>query len=67
MSKQIKKLKRHFKAEITPKVEALQEQYPEAKVEVWAFDEHRLGLKSILRKVWSLLGERVTAPSATSL
>lgn len=51
-----------FKEEIQQKVEQTQEKYPEAKVEVWAFDEHRLGLKSILRKVWSLLGERVIAP-----
>jgi transposase len=43
-------------------VEAVQQRYPEAKVEVWAFDEHRLGLKSILRKVWSLVAERVIAP-----
>ena len=26
--------------------------YPEAVVEVWATDEHRVGLKPILRKVW---------------
>lgn len=31
-------------------------------VEVWSFDEHRLGLKPILRKIWSLVGERPIAP-----
>lgn len=30
-------------------------------MEVWAFDEHRLGLKPIIRKVWSPKGERPVA------
>ena len=30
-------------------------------VEVWAFDEHRLGLKPFLRKVWAPRGCRPTA------
>ena len=30
-------------------------------MEVWAFDEHRVGLKPILRKVWSPIGERPIA------
>src|SRR3954447_15757698 len=30
-------------------------------VEVWAFDEHRLGLKPILRKVWAPRGCRPIA------
>jgi hypothetical protein len=30
-------------------------------VEVWAFDEHRLGLKPILRKVWAPRGCRPVA------
>jgi hypothetical protein len=32
--------------------------YPTAKVELWCEDEHRLGLKPIIRKVWSPIGER---------
>jgi hypothetical protein len=32
-----------------------------AQVEVWAFDEHRLGLKPIIRKVWSKRGQRPIA------
>jgi len=31
-------------------------------VETWAFDEHRVGLKPILRKVWAPVGERPIAP-----
>jgi hypothetical protein len=27
-------------------------------VEVWAFDEHRLGLKPITRRVWARKGQR---------
>ena len=36
----------------------LKESYPTAKVELWCEDEHRLGLKPIVRKVWSPVGER---------
>jgi hypothetical protein len=42
------------------KVQDLSEKYPEA--EVWTFDEHRLGLKPIKRRVWSLRGFPLTAP-----
>jgi len=38
----------------------LKESYPTAKVELWCEDEHRLGLKPIIRKVWSPIGERPT-------
>ncbi|MBD2580401.1 hypothetical protein H6G50_22325, partial [Oscillatoria sp. FACHB-1406] len=34
---------------------------PEAEIDVWFFDEHRVGLKPILRKVWSPVGERPIA------
>ncbi|WP_333207592.1 hypothetical protein [Microcoleus sp. SVA1B1] len=47
-----------FKQELLPKVKELQEKYPQAQIEVWFFDEHRVGLKPIIRKVWSLIGER---------
>ena len=36
----------------------LKESYPTAKVELWCEDEHRLGLKPIIRKVWSPIGHR---------
>src|SRR5918998_2644447 len=35
------------------RVARLKEAYPTSKVELWASDEHRLGLKPIVRKVWS--------------
>jgi transposase len=43
------------------RVAKLKEAYPTAKVELWCEDEHRLGLKPILRKVWSPRGERPQA------
>jgi hypothetical protein len=40
----------------------VREAHPGAEVEVWAQDEHRLGLKPILRRVWIRRGERPLAP-----
>jgi hypothetical protein len=36
--------------------------FPEAQVELWAVDEHRIGLKPILRRVWAPKGQRPLAP-----
>ncbi len=36
--------------------------FPQAQVELWAMDEHRVGLKPILRKVWVFDGQRPLAP-----
>src|SRR3954469_2882111 len=35
--------------------------HPDTPVEVWATDEHRLGLKPILRRVWAPKGQRPIA------
>jgi transposase len=35
--------------------------YPQATIELWSSDEHRIGLKPILRRVWALKGSRVKA------
>jgi hypothetical protein len=37
------------------------EERPDRKVEVWAFDEHRLGLKPVLRRQWAPKGQRPIA------
>ena len=37
------------------------EQEPGRKVEVWAFDEHRLGLRPVLRRRWAPEGRRPVA------
>ena len=47
--------KRHSKNRLASKVAAARHQRP---VEVWAMDEHRVGLKPILRRVWARRGER---------
>ena len=39
----------------------VKEKNPQAEVDLWFCDEHRAGLKPILRKVWSPIGERPTA------
>jgi DDE superfamily endonuclease len=39
-------------------VPSLQQAYPQAVVELWATDQHRIGLKPILRRVWSPRGQR---------
>jgi transposase len=50
-----------FKQNLPLLVEQLQKQHPNSEIEVWFFDEHRVGLKPILRKVWSPIGTRPTA------
>jgi transposase len=42
-------------------VEALRQASPEASLELWSQDEHRIGLKPILRRVWARKGTRVRA------
>src|SRR5690242_18045049 len=42
-------------------VEKLHQAYPEASIELWSQDEHRIGLKPILRRVWARKGTRVRA------
>jgi transposase len=50
-----------FKQNLPLKVQEIQEKNPSATVEVWYFDEHRVGLKPIIRKVWARQGERPIA------
>lgn len=38
-------------------LERLRAEYPQAEVELWAMDEHRLGLKPIVRRVWCSEGQ----------
>ena len=42
-------------------MQALQDAQPHATVELWAEDEHRVGLKPILRRVWARRGQRPRA------
>jgi len=52
---------KEFKATLADKMEAL-ELPKEKKVRLWVYDEMRYGLHPLLRKMWSLIGVRVTAP-----
>lgn len=42
-------------------MKAVEEAHPEATVEVWCEDEHRVGLLPLERRVWSPVGERPVA------
>jgi transposase len=39
-------------------VQAVQQAYPQDRVELWTTDQHRIGLKPILRRIWSPRGQR---------
>ncbi|MDJ0719965.1 MAG: IS630 family transposase [Prochloraceae cyanobacterium] len=43
------------------KLEFLQAKYPNAEIELWSEDEHRLGLQPILRRVWTPIGDQPIA------
>jgi transposase len=51
-----------FKQRLRPLLREVATALPHSVVEVWAVDEHRIGLKPILHKVWSLDKERPLAP-----
>lgn len=51
-----------FKVRLRPLLRQAATAFPHASVELWAVDEHRIGLKPILHKVWCFDGQRPTAP-----
>ncbi len=51
-----------FTQQLRPLLREVAQAFPHAGVELWAVDEHRIGLKPILRKVWTLPGQRPSAP-----
>lgn len=51
-----------FKQRLRPLLQQVATAFPQASVELWAVDEHRIGFKPILRKVWTLPGQRPLAP-----
>ena len=50
-----------FKAGLRPLLREVATAFPQATVELWAVDEHRIGLKPILHKVWCVNGLRPLA------
>ncbi len=56
-----------FKQHLRPLLRQVATAFPLATVELWAVDEHRIGLKPILQKVWTLPtvpGQRSQRPLA---
>jgi transposase len=51
-----------FKQRLRPLLREVATAFPHSVVELWAVDEHRVGLKPILHKVWTLDKERPLAP-----
>jgi transposase len=51
-----------FQQRLRPLLREVTTAFPQARVELWAMDEHRIGLKPILRTVWSLDHQRPVAP-----
>lgn len=41
-----------WKKKLATQVSQVQKQHPDADVEVWTMDEHRIGLKPIFRRIW---------------
>ncbi len=51
-----------FKQRRRPLLREVATALPQATIELWAVDEHRIGLKPILKRVWTLPGQRPIAP-----
>lgn len=51
-----------WKKKLATQTQRIEMEHPDADVEVWTMDEHRLGLKPVLRKVWAPSGEQPIAP-----
>lgn len=54
--------KRRSKKNLGDEVAAIQTAHPESEVQLWATDEHRIGLLPLIRRVWAPIGQRPTAP-----
>lgn len=50
-----------WKKKLHDEVERIHKQYPDADVEVWCEDEHRIGLQPVMRRVWVEFGETPVA------
>ncbi|WP_204152629.1 winged helix-turn-helix domain-containing protein, partial [Leptolyngbya sp. CCY15150] len=50
-----------WRKKLQENVEHLQQTYPDADVEVWCEDEHRMGLCPIIRRIWVEAGDCPTA------
>jgi transposase len=53
---------RRLSKKLPERVREIGDAHPQARVELWAQDEMRLGLKPVLRRVWAPRGQRPKAP-----
>jgi transposase len=51
-----------FKAHLRPLLRQVATAFPHSKVELWAVDEHRIGLKPLVHKIWTLGDQRPITP-----
>lgn len=58
MSKALR-LSKPLLKKLPEEINTLRQAYPEARIELWSQDEHRIGLKPILRRIWARKGSRV--------
>lgn len=61
-ARRLKPTSSDFKRHLRPLLRAVATAFPQGAVELWAIDEHRIGLKPILRTVWTLPDQRPIAP-----
>jgi Winged helix-turn helix len=47
-----------FKRDLPAQMKSIQQAHPQARVALWCMDEHRVGLKPIIRRVWARKGHR---------
>ncbi|GHO61212.1 hypothetical protein KSC_001040 [Ktedonobacter sp. SOSP1-52] len=47
-----------FKRELQEQVRQVQHAHPHEQLELWAMDEHRIGLKPVIRRIWALASAR---------
>ncbi len=47
-----------FKRELPEQVRQTQQAHPHAQVDLWAMDEHRIGMKPVTRRAWAHKGQR---------
>jgi transposase len=50
--------RRHSKKTLADALATVAHDHPPARLELWAMDEHRIGLKPIIRRVWRRRGQR---------
>lgn len=53
---------RDFKQSLRPLLRQVAAAFPHSRVELWAVDEHRIGLKPLVHKIWTVGDQRPIVP-----